>query len=143
MKLVKLFGIALIALGLSTGAVAQQAAGQQDQVAQIAKMVGLSDEQQKEMRAIMSEMQPEIQALSMEAQKLQKEMQAQVKRDYDEEAIREKAQELGDVSAQIAEKSTIMQAAVKSVFTEEQQKKLDERIRQMQQQMQQGRQMQQ
>ena len=48
MKLVKLFGIALIAIGLSSPAMAQQSGGQPDQVDQLAQMVGLSEDQQKE-----------------------------------------------------------------------------------------------
>ena len=60
MKLVKLFGTALVALSLSVPAVAQQSGGQPDQVDQLAQMVGLTDDQQTEIRAIIDEMQGEI-----------------------------------------------------------------------------------
>ena len=59
MKLVKLFGTALVALSLSVPAVAQQSGGQPDQVDQLAQMVGLTDDQQTEIRAIIDEMQGE------------------------------------------------------------------------------------
>ncbi|MDI9246198.1 Spy/CpxP family protein refolding chaperone [Marinobacter sp. CHS3-4] len=139
MKLVKLFGIALIALGLSAPTLAQQP----DQVDQLAKMVGLSDDQQTEIRGILDEMQAEIQALNTQAQQLQQEIQGQIKPDYDEASIRENAAELGEITGEIAALSTIMQAKVDSVFTEEQREQLNQRMQQMQQQMQQRRQMQQ
>jgi periplasmic protein CpxP/Spy len=143
MKLVKLFGTALIALGLSTAAVAQQSGGQPDQVDQLAQMVGLSDEQQKEIRGILEDMQGEIQELRQQAQQLQQQIQGQIKPDYDESAIRENAEELGDITGEIAALSTLMQAKVDEVFTEEQRETLNKRMQQMQQQMQQQRQMQQ
>jgi len=142
MKLVKLFGIAVIALGLSAPAMAQQSGGQPDQVDQLAQMVGLSDDQQEEIRAILDEMQDEIQALNTQAQQLQQQIQGEIKPDYDEAAIRENAEELGEITGEIAALSTLMQARVDGVFTEEQRKQLNQRMQQMQQQMQQ-RQMQQ
>jgi Spy/CpxP family protein refolding chaperone len=142
MKLVKLFGIALVALGLSAPAMAQQSGGQPDQVDQLAQMVGLSDDQQTDIRGILDEMQAEIQALNGQAQQLQQQIQGQIKPDYDEAAIRENAKELGEVTGEIAALSTLMQAKVDSVFTEEQREKLNKRMQQMQK-MQQQRQMQQ
>ena len=126
MKLVKLFGTALVALSLSVPAVAQQSGGQPDQVDQLAQMVGLTEEQQTEIRAIIDEMQGEIGELRQEAR-----------------ALREQAEELGDVTGEIAALSTLMQAKVDSIFTQEQRDELDKRMKQMQQQMQQRRQMQQ
>ena len=70
-------------------------------------------------------------------------MQGEIKSDFDEAAIREQAKELGDVTGEIAALSTLMQAKVDSVFTQEQRDELDKRMQQMQQQMQQRRQMQQ
>ena len=143
MKLVKLFGTALVALSLSVPAVAQQSGGQPDQVDQLAQMVGLTEEQQTEIRAIIDEMQGEIGELRQEARALQQQMQGEIKSDFDEAAIREQAKELGDVTGEIAALSTLMQAKVDSVFTQEQRDELDKRMQQMQQQMQQRRQMQQ
>lgn len=142
MKLVKLLGTAVIALGLSAPTVAQQSGGQPDQVDQLAQMVGLNDDQQTEIRGILDEMQAEIQALNSQAQQLQQQIQGQIKPDYDEGEIRDTAEELGEVTGEIAALSTLMQAKVDGVFTEEQREQLNQRMQQMQQQMQQ-RQMQQ
>jgi TolA-binding protein len=120
MKLVKLFAIALMTLGLSAPALAQQSGGQPDQVDQLTQMVGLSEDQQTEIRSILDEMQSEIRELNSEAQQLQQQIQGQVKPDYDEAAIRENAEELGKVTGEITALSTLMQAKVDSVFTEEQ-----------------------
>ena len=143
MKIAKLFGTALVALSLSVPAVAQQSGGQPDQVDQLAQMVGLTEEQQTEIRAIIDEMQGEIGELRQEARALQQQMQGEIKSDFDEAAIREQAEELGDVTGEIAALSTLMQAKVDSIFTQEQRDELDKRMQQMQQQMQQRRQMQQ
>lgn len=134
MKLVKLCGIALIVLGLSAPAMAQQSGGQPDQVDQLAKMVGLSDEQKIEIRDILNEMQAEIQALNSQAQQLQQTIQGEIKPDYDEAVIRENAKELGEITGEIAALSTLMQAKVDSVFTQEQRDQLNKRMQQMQQQ---------
>jgi Spy/CpxP family protein refolding chaperone len=134
MKLVKLFGIALIVLGLSAPAMAQQSGGQPDQVDQLAQMVGLSDDQQTEIRSILDEMQAEIKTLNSQAQQLQQQIQGEIKPDYDEAVIRENAEELGEVTGEIAALSTLMQAKVDSVFTEEQREQLNKRMQQMQQQ---------
>ncbi|SFN35248.1 hypothetical protein SAMN04487961_2875 [Marinobacter pelagius] len=142
MKLVKFLGTALVALSFSAPSFAQQAAGgQPDQVDQLAQMVGLSDDQQTEIRGILDEMQGKIGQLRQEAQQIQQQMQAEIKADYDEAAIRENAEELGDLTGEIAALSTLMQAKVDSVFTQEQRDELDKRMQQMQQQMQQQRQM--
>lgn len=142
MTLTKLFGTALVALSLSAPTLAQQAAaGQPDQVDQLAQMVGLSEDQQKEIRGILDEMQGEIGTLREEARALQEQMQAEIKADYDEGAIREHGEDLGDVTGEIAVLSALMQAKVDSVFTQEQRDELDKKMQQMRQQMQQQRQM--
>ncbi|GGE67705.1 hypothetical protein GCM10011533_20030 [Streptosporangium jomthongense] len=151
MKLVKLFGTALVALSLAAPTLAQQAgaapqarqanAGQGDQVDQLARMVGLTDEQQEEIRGILEDMQGEIATLREEARALQEKMQAEIKADYDEDAIREHGEDLGDVTGEIAALSALMQARVDSVFTQEQRDELDRKMQQMRQQMQQQRQM--
>lgn len=142
MKLAKMFGTAVVALSLSAPAVAQQAAGgQPDQVDQLAQMVGLSDDQQTEIRGIIDEKQDKIAKLRQEARALQQQMQAEIKPEYDEDSIRDNAEELGDVTGEIAALSTLMQAKVDSVFTEEQRDTLDKKMQQMQQQRQQQQQM--
>ena len=140
MKLAKIIGSALVALSLSTAAFAQQG-GQADQVAQLAQMVGLSDSQQTEIRGIMEGMQGEIGELSQNAEALQRDLQDEIKADYNESAIRATATELGDVTGEIAALSALMQARVDAVFTEEQRDELERRMQEMQQQMHQQRQM--
>ena len=56
-------------------------------------------------------------------------------------AIRDNAEELGDVTGEIAALSALMQAKVDAVFTEEQRAELDRQMQEMQRQMQQQRQM--
>lgn len=144
MKLAKLVGTALVALSLSAPAMAQQAAGgQPDQVAQLAQMVGFSEDQQKEIRGILDGMQGEIGTLREEAKTLQQKMQSEIKADYDEDAIRDHAEDLGEVTGEIAALSTLMQAKVDGVFTQEQRDELDKKMQQMRQQMQQRQMMQQ
>ncbi len=139
-QVVKFIGSALIALSLSATAFAQQP-GQPDQVAQLAEMVGLSDDQQSEIRGIIDEMQGQIGELSQNARSLQQNLQSEIKPDYSESAIRDKAEELGDVTGEIAALSALMQAKVDAVFTEEQRAELDRQMQEMQRQMQQQRQM--
>ncbi|WP_144822625.1 Spy/CpxP family protein refolding chaperone [Marinobacter piscensis] len=143
MKLAKFVGTALVALSLSAPALAQQAGAPQqtDQVTQLAEMVGLSDDQQNEIRGILNEMQAEIAPLREEARSLQEQMQNEIKADYDEDAIRDQAEDLGDVTGEIAALSTLMQAKVDSVFTQAQRDELEKKMQQMRQQMQQQQQM--
>ncbi len=143
MKLVKALGTALIAVTLSAPALAQQAGDQADRIDQLAQMVGLSDKQQEQIRDVFDEMQGEIITLRQQAQTLQQELQAQIKPDYNENVIREHAEELGDVTGDMAALSTLMQAKVESIFTEEQRVELEKQMQQMQQKMQEQRQMQQ
>lgn len=143
MKLAKFVGTALVALSLSAPALAQQAGAPQqaDQVTQLAEMVGLSEDQQNEIRGILGEMQAEIAPLREEARSLQEQMQDEIKADYDEDAIRDQAEDLGDVTGEIAALSTLMQARVDSVFTQAQRDELEKKMQQMRQQMQQQQQM--
>jgi len=142
MKLAKIIGSALVALSLSMPAFAQQAApGQPDQVDQLAEMVGLSDAQQTEIRGIIDEMQGEIGELRQNAQSLQQALQAEIKADYSEAAIRDNAEKLGDVTGEIAALSALMQAKVDAVFTQDQRDELDRQMQEMQRQMQQQQQM--
>ncbi len=137
MKRTSILGAAFVALVLSVSALAQQATQRQpDQVDQLAEMVGLTEDQQSEIRAILDDMRGKIGELRQEARQIQLQMQAEIKADYDEDAIRESAEKLGDLTGEIAALSTLMQAKVDSVFTQEQRDELDKRMRQMQQQMQ-------
>lgn len=137
MKIAKTIAAAVLTFSLAAPVLAQpEAASQQpDQVDRLAQMVGLSDDQQSEIRGILDDLQGQIRTLRVEAQELQQQLQDQIKPDYDEEAIRADAEKLGDLSGEISALSTLMQAKVDSVFTEEQRNELDRRMQQMQQQM--------
>jgi hypothetical protein len=137
MKLPKIIAAALITMGLSLSVMAQQPPAQGDQVDQLAQMVGLDEQQQKEIRGILEEMQGKVQELQMEARQLQQELRAEVKPGYDEGTIREQAKELGDVTGEISALSTLMQARIDDVFTEEQRETLNQRMEQMRQMQQQ------
>lgn len=143
MKLTTIIGATLLTLGLSLPVMAQQPPGQGDQVEQLAQMVGLDEEQQEEIRSILDDMQARIQELQMEAQELQQELRAEVKPGYDEDTIRDQAEELGDVTGEISALSTLMQAKIDEVFTEEQRETLNQRMEQMRQMQQQQQQRQQ
>ena len=96
MKRTSILGAAFVALVLSVSALAQQATQRQpDQVDQLAEMVGLTEDQQSEIRAILDDMQGKIGELRQEARQIQLQMQAEIKADYDEDAIRESAEKLG------------------------------------------------
>ena len=111
MKRTSILGAAFVALVLSVSALAQQATQRQpDQVDQLAEMVGLTEDQQSEIRAILDDMQGKIGELRQEARQIQLQMQAEIKADYDEDAIRESAEKLGDLTGEIAALSTLMQA---------------------------------
>ncbi|TDT44037.1 LTXXQ motif family protein [Halospina denitrificans] len=138
MKTVKLLAAALVALTMAFSVNAQQM-GQSggDQVDQLAKMIDLSDEQQEEIRGILDEMQGDIQETQQEIQELQKKLDGQIGPDYDEGAIREDAEKLGNLTGEMTAESILLQARVEEVFTEEQRKELEKKMRQRQKQMQQ------
>jgi hypothetical protein len=133
MKLVKALGTALIVVSLSAPALAQQANAQPDRIDQLAQMVGLNDEQQEQIRGVFDELQGQIVDLREQAQTLQQQLQAEVKADFSEDAIREHAEELGDVTGEMAALSTLMQAKVEGIFTDEQRAELKLQMQQMQQ----------
>ena len=137
MKLVKALGTALISVSLSVPALAQQANEPLDRIDQLAQMVGLNDEQQEQIRGVFDELQGQIVDLRQQAQTLQQKLQAEVKEDFNEDAIREHAEELGDVTGEMAALSTLMQAKVESIFTDEQRTELKMQMQKMQQMQQQ------
>ena len=135
MKIAKLIGAAVLAFSLSAPVLAQPEipSQQPDQVDRLSQMVGLSDDQQSEIRSILDDYQGQIRTLRVEAQQLQQQLQDQIKPDYDEDAIRTDATKLGELSGEISALSTLMQAKVDSVFTQEQRDELDRRVQAMEQ----------
>lgn len=139
-------GLAVQAFGQAPGQapVAQAAPAQQqpDQISQLAELVGLSEDQEKKIRGIVGEMEPKIEAYQSEAQSIQAELVEMSGPDYDEDAIRAKAAELGELEGKMTATSIILQSKVDAVFTKEQREELEAMQRQQQQRQQQMRQQQ-
>ncbi len=133
MTLIRKFAFALIALTLAGAAAAQQ----QDEVSQISELVGLSADQEAEIRDIMSSTRAELQELQAEASEVQQQLQDQVGPGYDEKSIREDAARLGELNGQMTALSVLMQARIDSVFTDEQRDTLEQKMQEMQRQQQQ------
>ncbi|SDN47611.1 Spy/CpxP family protein refolding chaperone [Vreelandella arcis] len=143
MPIAKLFAPAVAALVFSVPVMAQQMGGGppsiDDQVNQLDEMVDLDEGQKEEISSLMTQMQDEIGAKEQEAQELQQQLGEQVQPDYDEAAIRENAERLGDLTAEMTADAIIMQSQIEGVFTQEQRDQLDEAVAQRQEQMQQMR----
>lgn len=146
MPLAKLFIPATVALVFSVPAMAQQMGGGgmgggppsvDDQVNQLDKMLDLDDGQKEELSSLMTQMQDKNSAKEEEARELQQQLGEQVQPDYDEAAIRENAERLGDLTAEMTADSVIMQSQIEDVFTQEQRDQLDEAMAQQREQMQQ------
>lgn len=107
-----------------------------DQISRLAEMVGLSDEQESKIRGVIDEKSPQIEQLQQQAQALQGELDKLSGPDYDEAAIRAKADELGVLQGKMTAESILLQSEIDSIFTAEQREEL-EAMQRRQQQMQQ------
>lgn len=118
---------------------AQPAAAQQppagDQVDQLAAALGLSDEQQAEIRAVIEDLGPQIESLQQRSEQVQADLRGEVGHDYDEAAIRSGAAQLGELTGEMTALSLLLQSRVQAVFSPEQRDEL-ERQAQQQRQMQ-------
>lgn len=126
----------LIGLTLAQPALAQQAQG--DQVDELAQLLGLSEQQQAEIRAVIDDYGPQIEALQERAQRVQMELADKVGHDYDEAAIRAGAARLGEITGEMTALSLLLQSKVQAAFTAEQRAELEmqaQRQRQMQEDM--------
>lgn len=136
-RLLTLILIAGLSIALPTMAQQPQSpAG--DQVAQLAEALGLSEQQQSEIRAVIEEYGPEIESLQERAQRVQMDLADQVGHDYDEAAIRAGAMRLGELTGEMTALSLLLQSKVQAVFTAEQREQLEvqaQRQRQMQEEM--------
>lgn len=134
--------------------VASQASAQQmpqsappsaeEQVNQLDEMVGLEDDQQQELIALLTESRATIEEKQSEAQQVQAQLYQRVQPDFDEQAIRRDAERLGQLTGDMAAESVLLQARMQSTLTQEQRDELEsqvaqrqEQMRQMQEQMQQ------
>ena len=129
----------LLTAGLSLSASGQMPGAQEppDQVAQLVQMLDLSEDQETEIRTLLDQISPEIDELQVKAQGIQERLREQAGADFDEEAIRKIAGELGEVTGELTALSVILQSKVEAVFTAEQREHLEEierRQREMQQQ---------
>jgi hypothetical protein len=141
----QILSILVLSLGAVTQTFGQAPSApvqQPDQISQLAQMVGLSETQETEIRSILAEIEPEIESLQTEAQAIQSELVELAGPDFDEDAIRSKAAEFGQVQGKMTAASIILQSKVDAVFTEDQRNQLKEMQRQQRQQMQQIQQMQ-
>ncbi|MGQ4880188.1 hypothetical protein ACOJCM_16610 [Billgrantia sp. LNSP4103-1] len=138
MKLTKFLAALAFTLGFAGAATAQEQmqAPQGDQVDQLDQLLDLDENQQQEIRSLLDEAERELAPKEQEAQALQARLGDHVGPDYDENAIRQDAARLGDLTGEITAESVLLQSRIESVFTDEQRQRLDEAISQQQQQMQ-------
>ncbi|MCE9683092.1 Spy/CpxP family protein refolding chaperone [Halomonas alkalisoli] len=139
MKVVKLVATALVTLGMASPAMAQQSMQappqQGDQVDQLNQLLDLDDGQQQEIRGLLDDAQQRLQPMEQEAQALQARLGDHIDPNFDESAIRQDATRLGELTGELAAETTLLQARVEAVFTEEQRTQLEEVMAQQQQQM--------
>lgn len=141
-KIVQFLTVAGLAAGLALPAMAQMPGPQEqpDEVDQLTQVLGLSEEQETEIRSVIDEISPKIDELQAEVQSVQEELQEKSGAGFDEDSIRESASRFGELTGEITALSVILQSKVQDIFTEEQRDELEsiqQRQREMQQQMQQ------
>ncbi len=127
----------LTALVFVQPVLAQQPQGG-DQVDQLAAALGLSEEQQAEIRAVIEDLGPQIEALQQRSDQVQADLRGEVGHDYDEAAIRSRAAQLGELTGEMTSLSLLLQSKVQAVFSPEQREELErqaEQQRQMQEEM--------
>lgn len=133
-KLISSLSLAALTLGIAFPVSAQVPGAQQqpDQVDQLTQMLGLSEEQQTEIRSIFDEINPKLQELQLEARDLQQELQELGGPGFDEEKVRKTAAKLGELTGEMNALSIILQSRVEENFTEEQRQQLEDLQQQQQ-----------
>ncbi|SDK73581.1 hypothetical protein SAMN05192555_10157 [Franzmannia pantelleriensis] len=125
-----------IAQDMGQGMAPQQAApSPEEQVAQLDEMVGLDQAQQDQIVGYLTELQQGVGERQQEVQALEQQLLEHSGPNYDENAIRQAAAQLGDATAEIAADSVILQSRIEAAMTQEQRDALDEAARQQQEQM--------
>ncbi|MDI5933111.1 periplasmic heavy metal sensor [Halomonas kalidii] len=151
MTVLKSLAVSTLTLALAAPALAQQvspgqgqAPSAEDQVNQLDELVDLDDNQQQELVTLLNDSQSRIQSLQGEAQQVQVQLQENIGPEFDETAIRQDAERLGQLTGDMTAESVLMQARVEATLTQEQRDELQrqmeaqqEQMRQMQEQMQQ------
>jgi periplasmic protein CpxP/Spy len=130
MSIVRCMAAAMLAAMIAITAAAQQAEpdAQPDELQQLAELIGLTDRQQEQIRTLMRETAPEIQALQTQAHAVQQELQEQVRADFDEDEIRGLAERLGDLTGEMTAESVLLQSKIQAVFTEDQRRQLQDLV---------------
>ena len=138
MQLSKFLATITLTLGIVGVAAAQQMSSppQGDQVEQLDQLLDLEESQQQEIRGLMETAERELAPKEQEAQALQANLAEQVGPDVDENAVRQDATRLGELTGEITAESILLQSRIEAVFTDEQRQRLDDAIAQQQQQMQ-------
>lgn len=138
MQLSKLLATITLTLGIVGVATAQPMSPppQGDQVEQLNQLLDLEESQQQEIRSLMETAERELAPKEQEAQALQATLAEQVGPDVDENAVRQDATRLGELTGEITAESILLQSRIEAVFTDEQRQRLDDVIVQQQQQMQ-------
>ncbi|NLC22311.1 MAG: periplasmic heavy metal sensor [Halomonadaceae bacterium] len=138
MQLSKLLATITLTLGIVGTATAQQMSppSQGDQMEQLEQLLDLEESQQQEIRSLMETAERELAPKEQEAQALQANLAEQVGPDVDENAVRQDATRLGELTGEITAESILLQSRIEVVFTDDQRQRLDDAIAQQQQQMQ-------
>lgn len=138
MQLSKLLATITLTLGIVGTATAQQMSppSQGDQMEQLEQLLDLEESQQEEIRSLMETAERELAPKEQEAQALQANLAEQVGPDVDENAVRQDATRLGELTGEITAESILLQSRIEAVFTDDQRQRLDDAIAQQQQQMQ-------
>jgi|SRR5690554_41320 len=138
MQLSKFLATITLTLGIVGVAAAQQMSSppQGDQVEQLDQLLDLEESQQQEIRGLMETAERELAPKEQEAQALQANLAEQVGPGVDEDAVRQDATRLGELTGEITAESILLQSRIEAVFTDEQRQRLDDAIAQQQQQMQ-------
>jgi periplasmic protein CpxP/Spy len=149
MSFAKSLAAATLTVALAAPALAQQMPqggppSAQDQVTQLGELIELEAGQEQELVALLTDSQERIQTLQADAQSVQMQLQENIGHDFDEAAIRQDAERLGQLTGEMTAESVLMQSRLQATLTQEQRDELERRVqeqqeqmRQMQQQMQQ------
>lgn len=138
MQLSKFLVTLTLTLGIIGAATAQQMPppSQGDPIEQLDQLLDLEESQQQEIRRLMETAERELAPKEQEAQTLQANLAEQVGPDVDENAVRQDATRLGELTGEITAESILLQSRIEAVFTDDQRQRLDDAIAQQQQQMQ-------
>ncbi len=125
-KITQLLTATILLMGSGPGAFAQApgATPTMDQVDHLALYLELTDEQQKQVRAIFDAITPQMETLQLKARELHLKVRAASGPDYDEATIRKHAAKMGKLNGEMIALSAILQSKVEARLTETQRQTL-------------------